>query len=45
MSTHNICFRVKIRKITYTTVNLRFIIKMWDVMGSTLHGHVSMIFA
>ena len=34
MSTHNLCFRAKIRKIMYTPVNPR------GVMGCKLHGLV-----
>ena len=47
MSTHNLCFRAKIRKIMYTPVNPNFIIIKWGVsgvgVGSTLHRRVCMI--
>ena len=42
LSTHNLCFRAKIRK-KYTLVNPSFNIQKWGVRGSTIHGHVSMM--
>ena len=43
MSTHNLCFRVKVKKNMYTPVNPNFTISKWGVRGYTLHGHVSMM--
>ena len=43
MSTHNLCFRAKIRKKKYTRVNPSFPIKKWGVRGCSLQGHVSMM--
>ena len=42
MSTHNQCFRAKIRKM-YTPVNPNFTVLKWGVMGSSLHGLVFMM--
>ena len=42
MSTHNLCFRAKIRKM-YTPVNPSFTILKWGTRGYTLHGLVIMM--
>ena len=39
MSTHNLCFRAKIRKM-YTPVHPSFTVQKWGVRGYSLHGHV-----
>ena len=41
-STKNKCFRVNIRKIMHTPVNPNFS-KLWNLRGSKLHSHVSMM--
>ena len=40
MSTHNQCFRAKIRKKMYTPVHPSFTIQKWGVRGYSLHGLV-----
>ena len=42
MSTHDLCFRAKIRKMN-TPVNPSFTILKWGVRGSSLHGLISMM--
>ena len=39
-STHNLCFRAKIRTIIYITVSLY---KIGGSKGSTLHGHATVM--
>ena len=39
-STHDLCFRAKIRKKVYTPVNPSFTILKWGVRGSSLQGLV-----
>ena len=41
-STHNLCFRAKIRK-KYTPLHPSFTIYKWGARGSSLHGHVCMV--
>ena len=41
-STHNLCFRAKIRK-KYTPANPSFTILEWDVSGPSLQGHICMM--
>ena len=40
MSTHNLCFFIKIRKIMYTSVNPSFTINKWGLSRSKLYRHV-----
>ena len=40
MSTHNLCFSAKIRKIMYTPVNSSFTRQKWGLRGSKLYRHV-----
>ena len=40
MSTHNLIFQAKIRKIMYTPVNPSFTIKKWGLRESKLYRHV-----
>ena len=41
MSTHNLCFRAKIRKICIPNKPKFYYIKVgWGVRGYTFHGHV-----
>ena len=40
MSTHNLCFRTKIRRKMYTPVHPNFTIQKWGVRGYSLHGLV-----
>ena len=42
MSTHNLCFRAKIRKM-YTPVHPSFTIQKWGVMGYKSHGRLIMM--
>ena len=42
-STHNLCFRAKIRKKKSTPINPSFTIQKWSVTVSTLYGLVSMM--
>ena len=42
MSTHNLCFRAKIRKNVYPCKPQFYYVKV-GCKGSTLHGHVFMI--
>ena len=48
-STYNLCSRAKIRKkyaqVNHSPVNSSFTILKWGVRGSSLHGHVCMMFA
>ena len=39
-STHNLCFRAKIRKDRYTPAYPSFSIYKWGLRGYTFHGHV-----
>ena len=41
-STHNLCFKAKIKNM-YIPVNPSFTIKKWGVRGSSLHGHGCMM--
>ena len=43
MSTHNLCFRAKIREKMVTPVHPSFTIQMWGVRGYSLHGLVFVI--
>ena len=40
MSTHNLCFRAKIRKIMFTPVNPSFTIQKRGLRGSKIYRHV-----
>ena len=41
MSTHNLCFRAKVRKIMYMSVHCSFTIQKWGLLrGLRLHGGV-----
>ena len=42
-STHNLCFRAKIRGKKYTPVKPQFYIQKWGVRGCKLHGPVIMM--
>ena len=42
MSTHNLCFRARIKKM-YTPVHPSFTIYKWGVRRCTFHGHVCMM--
>ena len=42
MSTHNLCFRAKIRKM-YTPVHPSFTIQKWGIRGYSIHGLVFMM--
>ena len=44
MSTHNLCFKAKIKKM-YTPGNPSFSIQKWDVRGFSLHGLVFVMIA
>ena len=43
MSTHNQCFRAKIRKEMITPVHPSFTIQKWGVRGYSLHGLASVM--
>ena len=43
MSTHNLCFRAKIKK-KYTPVHPSFTIKKWGVRGYKSNGHVILMY-
>ena len=44
-STHNLCFRAKLRKILYIPVNPSFTILKWGVRGCSLHGLVIVMYS
>ena len=45
MSTHNLCFLSRNKKIMYTPVNPSFTIEKWGLRGSTLYRHVFVMWA